>query len=139
VEQGLPFSFPQKLKSFRLLGLFITGLERAYRDESRGGCIGEEDCFAVANSNVTDFSNSPSSLPTPERASVRPRFSRPLADAPLIEPQPVPRFPRTALGTTSHRYLSTVSLCSSVIGQLQPAALWSSQWRQNSLFRPVAL
>jgi hypothetical protein len=65
VEQGLPFSFPQKLKSFRLRGLFITGLERAYLDESRGGCIGEEACFAVANSNVTDFSNSTSSLPIP--------------------------------------------------------------------------
>jgi hypothetical protein len=71
VKQGLPFSFPQKLKSFRLLGSFITGLERAYLDESRVGCIGEEACFAVANSNVTDFSNSPSSLPT-QRTRVHP-------------------------------------------------------------------
>jgi hypothetical protein len=41
-EQGLPFSFPHKLKSFRLLGLFTTGLEWAYLDESRGRCLGEE-------------------------------------------------------------------------------------------------
>jgi hypothetical protein len=64
VEQGLPFSFPQKLKSFRLLGLFTTDLERAYLDESRG--LGEEACSFVANSNMTGFSSSPPSLHTPQ-------------------------------------------------------------------------
>jgi hypothetical protein len=55
---------------------------------------------------------------------------------PLIGPHPVPQFLRTTLGTTSHRYLSTVSLCSSVIGRPWHAALWSSPWRWNSLLCP---
>jgi hypothetical protein len=35
-------SFPQKLESLRLFGIFITSLERAYLDEGRSRFLGEE-------------------------------------------------------------------------------------------------
>jgi hypothetical protein len=43
-----------------------------------------------------------------KRASARLRFSRAPPDVPLIGPQPMPQFLRTALGTTAHRCLSTI-------------------------------
>ena len=58
-----------------------------------------------------------------KRASARPRFSRAPADVPLIGPQPMPRFLRTALGTTAHRCLLPYLPCSAVIGRPRLAAL----------------
>jgi hypothetical protein len=58
-----------------------------------------------------------------KRVSARPRFSRAPADVPLIGPQHMPRFLRTALGTIAHRCLLPFFLCSSVIGRPRPAAL----------------
>jgi hypothetical protein len=58
-----------------------------------------------------------------KRVSARPRFSRAPADVPLIGLQSMPQFLQTALGTTAHRCLFTVSLCSSVIGRPWHAAL----------------
>jgi hypothetical protein len=69
------------------------------------------ESFVVSVARLTLF-RSPSFLHTLLNARPAGRaFPRAPTDAPLIGPQPMPRFLRTALGTTVHRCLFTLLPC----------------------------